>query len=146
MLKDFMENGCNTHQLSFGKFRGQFVSDVSPEWAIWWMSKREHDENSGNPDIDPEHRIYAERKHQFDRTYLFLAYHLNKLGFGKRVPAPFIHTHGSRELGSGYYNKLLTRFWKAIEEGTSFQEERRAKDEIEAFFYAVWSDSQTPKF
>lgn len=133
MLKDYMESEYKTYKLSFGKFQGKLLTDLEFETSYieWWLNKREIDEANGNPNIDVEHKIASERKHKFNRTYLFFIYHLYKV-------------HGYKSESNGVYSRMVEKFWLGIENNVS--NNHWSKDELEGFFYSLWSADDEPRF
>jgi len=129
MLKSFMEREYQSYRMSFGKFRRHLISDIEHDWIYWWLNKREHDETNNICDIDADHKMAAERKHNFNRTYLFLIYHL------------FITT-GYRHKGNGAYEKMANQFWQDIDNSRDFTNNRMCRDEMDSFFYSVWSEGE----
>ncbi len=132
MLRDFMEREYYSHRMRFGKFNRHLLSDVELDWAYWWLNKREEDETHGICELDFEHKIAAERKYNFNRTYLFLIYHIYK-------------QLGTKRPGNGAYEDMAAKFWVAIDHNVDFGVRGICNDEIDSFFYSVWSREE-PSF
>ncbi len=132
MLNEFMETNYNTYRMSFGKNKGQFLSDIEVDYACWWIDKREKDETHGTCEIDIDHKIAAERKHGFNRTYIFMIYHLYQ-------------RTGTKHTGYGTYETMATKFWFALDNKVDFESRGICRDEIDSFFYSLWSD-EIPSF
>lgn len=126
MLKEFMERNYDRFIVSFGKHKGEPLPLVETNYALWWIGKRETDETFGNDDLDIQHKMAAERKHNFNRNYLFFAYHIYKSN-GQRLP------------GYGVYATTMAKFWEAIDNNTEFKQ-IATNDELEAFLYSLWEE------
>lgn len=127
MLRKYMEDRYDSFIVPFGKYKWSPLTSVDPQYAMWWVDKRETDEQFGSPDISLEHKLAAERKYPFNATYLFFIYHVYK-------------ATGERLYGYTDYGKMASDFWAAIDSGASYGSSRYTDDELEAFLISRWEE------
>lgn len=137
MFKEGIERAYSTYHVSFGMYKGKHIEDIPDDWMVWWLNKREKDDEHG-PDIEWDHKIAAERIYNFERTYLILIFTLYKR-----------HRIKHTVCYSDRYQLMSEKFWEAIDENKSLINDNNKlfiRDEIEAFMWASWAESKNISF